>query len=90
LWAVSAKGRPLEEPKLDHNYVGYTYDYVLDLYFVQNRFYNADTRQFITQDPIKSGMNWYVYCEGNPLVMVDWLGLATIAVGGDVSPQGGC
>ena len=77
-------GKPLGEPRLDHNfagiknlnnYTGYTYDYVLDLYFAQNRFYNPDTRQFITQDPIKDGMNWYVYCEANPLVNVDWLGL---------------
>ena len=90
LCAASAKGKPLEEPRLDHNFVGiknlnnytgYTYDYVLDLYFAQNRFYNADTRQFITQDPIKDGMNWYVYCEGNPLVNVDWLGYWTLAVG---------
>jgi len=49
---------------------------VLDLYFAQKRFYNPNTRQFITQDPIKDGMNWYVYCEANPLVSVDWLGLA--------------
>jgi len=83
LCAASANGKPLEEPRLDHNfagiknlnnYTGYTYDYVLDLYFAQNRFYNADTRQFIAQDPIKDGMNWYVYCEANPLVNVDWLG----------------
>jgi len=84
LGAASAKGKPLEEPRLDHNfagiknlnnYTGYTYDYVLDLYFAQNRFYNPDTRQFITQDPIKSGMNWYNYCDSNPLVRVDPLGL---------------
>jgi len=82
-------GKPLEEPRLDHNfagiknlnnYTGYTYDYVLDLYFAQNRFYNPDTRQFITQDPIKSGMNWYVYCDANPLVNVDWWGLANTSI----------
>ena|GEM_PF-3753447 len=61
---------------------------MLDLYFAQNRFYNADTRQFTTQDPIKDGMNWYVYCEANPLVNVDWLGLANYKVGGIVlAPQ---
>ena len=85
LGAASAKGKPLEEPRLDHNfagiknlnnYTGYTYDYVLDIYFAQNRFYNPDTRQFIIQDPIKDGMNWYVYCEANPLVNVDLRGLA--------------
>jgi len=58
LGAVSAKGRPLEEPRLDHNfagiknlnnYTGYTYDCILDIYFAQNRFYSADTRQFINK-----------------------------------------
>ena len=51
-------GRPLEEPRLDHNfagiknlnnYTGYTYDCILDIYFAQNRFYSADTRQFINK-----------------------------------------
>ena len=71
-------GREPEEPRLDHNfagiknlnnYTGYTYDYVLDLYFAQNRFYNTDTRQFIIQNTIKDGMNWYVYCEANPVMV---------------------
>ena len=91
-------GKPLEEPRLDHNfagiknlnnYTGYTYDYVLDLYFAQNRFYNADTRQFITQDPIKDGMNWYVYCDANPLVNVDWYGLAMVSIRSYVESRGG-
>jgi len=77
-------GKPLTEPRLDHNfagikninnYTGYTYDYILDIYFAQNRFYNSDTRQFIQQDPIKDGMNFYQYVEGNPLTRVDWWGL---------------
>ena len=98
LGAVSAKGRPLEEPRLDHNfagiknlnnYTGYTYDYVLDLYFAQNRFYNPDTRQFITQDPIKDGMNWYVYCDANPLTRVDWLGLKPVSIRSYVESRGG-
>jgi len=59
---AARRGRPLEEPRLDHNFVaiknlnnytGYTYDYVFDLYFTQNRFYNVDTRQFIQQDLMK-------------------------------------
>ena len=78
-------GKPLTEPRLDHNfsgikninnYTGYTYDYILEIYFAQNRFYNPDTRQFTQQDPIKDGMNFYQYVGGNPLVFVDWFGLA--------------
>ena len=77
-------GKPLTDLPLNqnyagidniNNYAGYTNDEVLELYFVQNRFYNAETRQFTQEDPIKDGANWYAYCEGNPLVYVDWYGL---------------
>lgn len=27
--------------------------------------------RFITEDPISDRMNWYVYCEGNPVIFVD-------------------
>jgi len=83
-------GTPLTEPRLDHNfagikninnYTGYTYDYILDIYFAQNRFYNPDTRQFIQQDPIKDGMNFYQYVEGNPLVNIDPYGTFVVGVG---------
>ena len=82
-------GKPLTDLPLNqnyagidniNNYAGYTYDEVLELYFVQNRFYNADTRQFTQEDPIKDGANWYAYCEGNPLVRVDWYGLEVALV----------
>ena len=62
---------------------------MFDLYFAQNRFYNPDTRQFITQDPIKDGMNWYVYCDANPLVRVDWLGLKPVSIRSYVESRGG-
>jgi len=80
-------GTPLTEPRLDHNfsgikninnYTGYTYDYILEIYFAQNLFYNPDTRQFTQQDPIKDGMNFYQYVGGNPLVYVDPWGLDAV------------
>lgn len=42
----------------------------------QNRYYNAPTGRFISEDPIKDGLNWYSYCGGNPVMFVDPLGLA--------------
>ena len=31
--------------------------------------------RFITEDPVKDGLNWYVYCGNNPVAFVDPLGL---------------
>jgi len=30
-------------------------------------------------------MNWYVYCDANPLVRIDPCGLVTLVVGGDAA-----
>jgi RHS repeat-associated protein len=39
------------------------------------RFYDVEVGRFLTLDPIKSGNNWFIYCENNPLNYVDLLGL---------------
>ena len=57
------------------SFTSYTYDVVLDLYFAQARFYDANSRRFISVDPIKDGVNWYAYCGNNPVVFVDPSGL---------------
>ena len=59
-----------------NNYTGYTYDDVLGIYYAQNRFYDAGTKRFIQEDPIKDGMNWYAYVGNNPINMIDPTGLA--------------
>ena len=56
-------------------FTSYTYDQVLDIYFAQARMYDAVNRRFMAVDPIKDSVNWYVYCENNPVVFVDPLGL---------------
>ena len=45
------------------------------LYFVQNRFYNAPTGQFVSQDFINDDYNVYRHCRSNPLRYVDLNGL---------------
>jgi len=84
-WAdYDAWGVPLSPKDHDMNMAGvdnavsftsYTYDKVLDLYFAQARFYDANSRRFISVDPIKDGVNWYAYCGNSPTVFVDPLGL---------------
>ena len=84
-WAdYDAWGVPLSSIDFDMNmasvdnaigFTSYTYDIVLDIYFAQARFYDANSRRFISVDPIKDGVNWYAYCGNNPVVFVDPSGL---------------
>ena len=62
------------------SFTSYTYDVVLDLYFAQARFYDQNTRRFISIDPIKDGVNWYAYCGNNPVVFVDPSGLVIVFI----------
>ena len=52
-------------------FTGHPYDTVLDIYFAEARFYDAKYRQWMSVDPIKSGLNWYLYVEGNPATFFD-------------------
>jgi RHS repeat-associated protein len=56
-------------------YTGYTYDQVLDVYFAQYRFYDPNSRRFTSEDPIRSGRNWYAYVGNDPMNFVDPWGL---------------
>lgn len=56
-------------------YTGHPYDGALNLYYAHNRFYDAQTGQWISEDPAEDGLNWYAYCGNNPVSRVDILGL---------------
>ncbi|MBI9098828.1 MAG: C40 family peptidase [Spirochaetaceae bacterium] len=45
------------------------------LYYFNARWYDSSLGRFITEDPIKDGTNWYIYCSNNPLSFVDPTGL---------------
>ncbi|HNZ26634.1 MAG TPA: RHS repeat-associated core domain-containing protein [Spirochaetota bacterium] len=51
------------------------YDTITNLYYCQNRWYDAEAGSFISEDPIKDGNNFYAYCGNNPIGMVDPTGL---------------
>ena len=79
-----AWGMPVSPNKLlnnDHGnyvyatYTGHIFDTTLDIYFAEARFYDAQTRTWLTMDPIKDGGNWYQYCFSNPLRYWDPTGL---------------
>lgn len=56
-------------------YTGHPYDGSLNIYFAENRFYDAETGAWLSPDPIKDGLNWYAYCGNNPMSYIDITGL---------------
>ena len=66
--------RWMAETDATHNpfrYCGEYYDAESGFIYLRNRYYDPSTGRFITEDPAKDGVNWYVYCEGNPINFVD-------------------
>ena len=58
-------------------YCGEYFDNETQSIYLRARYYNPGIGRFTQQDPaMADGMNWYVYCNGNPLNFVDPLGLA--------------
>ena len=41
------------------------------MYYFNARWYDAEIGRFITEDPARDGVNWYAYCGGNPVKLVD-------------------
>ncbi len=40
-------------------------------YYFNARYYDPTLGRFISADPAKQGLNWYVYCNNNPLSFID-------------------
>jgi RHS repeat-associated protein len=62
-------------------YTGKDLDEETGFYYFNARWYSAELGRFITEDPIRDGMNWYVYVSGNPMMFVDPTGLIDGPVG---------
>ena len=52
-------------------YCGEYFDAETDLVYLRNRYYDPQMHRFITEDPAKDGVNWYAYCNGNPVMFTD-------------------
>jgi RHS repeat-associated protein len=63
-------------------YCGEYFDSEANTYYLRARNYTPDTGRMITEDPIRAGLNWYTYCENNPIAFVDPWGLEKIVVSG--------
>ncbi|MBE7020833.1 MAG: hypothetical protein E7411_05320 [Ruminococcaceae bacterium] len=56
-------------------YSGEYFDEESGLIYLRARYYDTASGRFISEDPIKDGLNWYVYCGNNPVNFIDPLGL---------------
>jgi RHS repeat-associated protein len=68
-FATQPSGPPPETR--GYEYTGKKRDSATGLYYFAQRYYDPEIGRFITEDPAKDGMNWFVYCRNNPLKYVD-------------------
>ena len=45
------------------------------LYYYNARWYDPETGRFVTEDPAKDGLNWYIYAGNNPVKYTDPTGM---------------
>ena len=69
-------------------YAGEYYDAETGFIYLRNRYYDPTQRRFITEDPIRDGVNWYIYCGNNPVMFFDSSGLEAIAISGSEYDNG--
>ena len=61
-------------PTGDHKFVGslgHTSEDDTGLIYMRARYYDPEIGRFISEDPARDGVNWYVYCRNNPINLVD-------------------
>lgn len=82
-YVYDAYGNEINPDSTDTNpfrYCGEYYDNETGYIYLRNRYYDPSIGSFITEDPIRDGMNWYAYCGGNPVMFVDPLGEDAIII----------
>jgi RHS repeat-associated protein len=47
--------------------------------YMRARYYEPTTGRFISEDPARDGVNWYLYADGNPVNRVDFTGKSPLA-----------
>ena len=70
-------------------YAGEYFDFETENIYLRARYYDTGMGRFISEDPIKDGMNWYVYCGGNPIKFIDPSGLEYVPLRSTIESLGG-
>lgn len=71
---INLAGTPHDTPFLFTGFFGNQTD-DNGLLYMRNRYYHPLIGRFLNADPAQEGMNWYGYAGGNPIGMVDPMGL---------------
>jgi RHS repeat-associated protein len=71
---INLSGTPHDTPFLFTGFFGNQTD-AGGLLYMRNRYYHPRIGRFLNADPAQEGMNWYAYAGGNPIGMVDPMGL---------------
>jgi len=69
-----AFGNQKSENLADSNpfrYCGEYYDAETGTIYLRARYYDPSVGRFTRQDPAKDGLNWYTYCNNNPIIYSD-------------------
>lgn len=66
-------------------YAGQYHDVETGFIYLRGRYYNPATGRFINEDPIRDGLNWYTYCNNDPINFVDSSGLDAIVITSDAA-----
>jgi len=57
------------------SYGAYEYELESDLYFLVHRYYDPNLARFLSLDPARFGINWYLYALNDPINLFEWFGL---------------
>lgn len=70
-------------------YSGEYCDAETGLIYLRARYYDPSSGRFISEDPIRDGVNWYAYCAGDPVNFVDPSGESIVSIREFVESRGG-
>lgn len=76
-WGVIRSGNTTGDPK--GRYVanlGHVDDDESGLTYMRARYYESGSGRFLCEDPARDGINWFSYCNNNPISLVDATGKA--------------
>jgi RHS repeat-associated protein len=71
-------------------YTGRLYDEITGHYYYRARHYDPETGRFISEDPLgfEAGINFYAYCQSNPVNFNDPSGHDVVTIGPKISVSG--